>query len=407
MSDRQETTGRPGTVGSSTSVATAGSGPSGGLLLHVDEKDAKKLILVMTVELEDGGRLLTRAQREAASGLIWAGLPNGGKNLSERDWVRKFLLPRAQRLLDEAAAKSPRIRRVLEPSTLQATLVAVLLVGALLTGFLADRIPNADRINLIAAPLGLIILWNWVGMIAAVAVPLFSRSARPIDGIRRLMGAGSRLLAWSPRAHSWFAHVVEGYLRRWVDVAAPLLQARLTHLLHWAAIAMAIGAICSLTWAAWHEEFRVGWSSTLCKEKCVHVVHSAFFLPTMPLTELIGAAPFSAEEVKQMQRWEQPDNGEGERWFRLTAALLLVTVIAPRLLLAIGARWRAARLSSRLLLDFSDPYFRQLREPPEPAQTAGPTPQPTRPERPRGLMFFWRRAWAWFKDLFRRGSIGA
>lgn len=368
--------------------------------MRVDEEAAKTVVLVMALEADDGGRLLSPKQRDEATSLIWAGLPEGGRNLSDRVWVHSFLVPRARRLFEEAAARNPRVHGVLDPHLERGVVTALVLTGALLFGFLVDRIPNADQINLLAAPLGLFILWNWCSIAMALLLPLLSRSPKPSRLVRQALASGSRMLAWRPDAPLWFKRAVRGYYGRWVDVAAPLMRARLALVLHLAAIAIAVGAICSVTWSAWHKEFRVGWASTLCKANCVSTVHRFFFSPTLPFADATGTSPFSKEEIVRMERWQQPDNGEGERWLRLTATLLLVTVIAPRVLLAAFAAWRISRLCSTFSLQLGDPYFQALRTPPE----RGANKASSSPHTYTSPKSLWQRLCDWLRRMFGRRS---
>jgi Protein of unknown function (DUF2868) len=367
-----------------------------GSSLRVEEGPARMVVLVMSLELLDGGRLLSREQREEASNLIWAGLPAGGKGLSDRDWFHSFLVPRARRLFEEAAAKSLRVRDLVDPRHRQDSWTATILIGALILGFLVDRISNVDQINLLAAPLGLFIVWNWCAICAALLIPLLPRSPQMSEMGQRALSQGSRLLTWSPRTPAWFRHAAHEHYGRWVEIAAPLIYSRLTRVLHLAAIAVAVGAICSVTWSAWHREFRVGWASTLCKANCVSVLHNFVFSPTLPLSEVIGAVPFSREEIVRMERWQQPDNGEGERWLRLTATLLLVTVIVPRALLAAVAARRVTRLRSNLTLQLGQPYFQSLRTPRDVGTKVDSSVAGTGTPR--------QNAWQRFRDWLRRSS---
>ncbi len=377
-------------------------GPKWGSVVHISDKDAKQVLLVKAIESADGERLLTQTQRHAATELLWAGLPGNPKGLTDAEWTRKILLPRAQRLLDEAAAKNPHLRTVLEPSLLRRLTVAGVFGFAFFVGVLADHLPNSERINLLATPLAAIVVWNWGVIAVAVLSFVIPNAAAPGRLVRQLLADTLPLiLSRELRSRMWLAAVVRRYWQLRIDAAAPLLQARLSAVLHLSAVALTIGAMLSITWGALRQEYQVGWSSTLCKDECVYVVQSAFFYPTLPLAEVIGAQPFSRDDVRRLHRWEAPASDDGERWFRLTTALLLFTVALPRGLLAALSRWRARRLRSRCQLNLDDPYFRLIRTPP-PTQPRTEAPQERR--LPSSNLGWLKRRWAWVKEKLRRRS---
>jgi hypothetical protein len=79
----------------------------------VTEEEARGIALVRALE-EHGGAvpMLDATQRAAAGNVVWKSIGPTAAGLSDADWVQRFLLPRTQRLLDEAASAQPVVRRL-------------------------------------------------------------------------------------------------------------------------------------------------------------------------------------------------------------------------------------------------------------------------------------------------------
>jgi hypothetical protein len=74
---------------------------------------------------------------------------------------------------------------------------------------------------------------------------------------------------------------------------------------------------------------------------------------------------FSLADIEALRFTQAPTSTGGARWVHLYAATMLILVVAPRLLLAAFAHWRARSLQRRFPLDLKSPYFYAL------AQRAG------------------------------------
>ena len=330
----------------------------------VTEEEARGIALVRALE-EHGGAvpMLDATQRAAAGNVVWKSIGPTAAGLSDADWVQRFLLPRTQRLLDEAASAQPVVRRLRDTAVLRLVAVAALGLAAL-GAFAADRLAQPHHVNLMALPFMGFVLWNWAVYLMLALRPLWDLPGRVMS---RLLAAAEAIRSqWTARggADAGHAAVAKAYFGYWSGWAWGTWRARLSAWLHASSLAIATGLLLSLAWAAWHSEFQVGWASTLCPAGCVHAVHSALTLPVAGLADVIGAEPFSAAEIALRHGWRDGAPDDGMRWFRLTMALLMLTVVLPRLLLLGWALATVKRRRVRVPLPLHDAYFMDLRQPP-------------------------------------------
>lgn len=321
----------------------------------MNEQEARAVTLVMAVETADpDGQVLPHEQRQAAGAWVQASLPRPGRGVAAREWSERFLVQRALRLQQEAMARLPRLRRLGDPSPWWRIALAGVVLLALLAGFFGHRIAEPQRVNLMALPVLAVLGWN-----------LFVYLMLLVRWLRRLGGArvrGPGRWAWLWRPFTWpagarvGAAIVAAYGTAWWRVSAPLVQARLSGLLHVGAAALAAGVVLAIYAVAWEHEYLVGWESHLLRTP--ETVHRFLHLVYAPVTA--GGAPFSVEELTRLHRWSATDLDVGARWMHLTAQLLGLLVVLPRLLLAAGAAWSAARLRRRMPVDLTEPYYVKL-----------------------------------------------
>lgn len=374
-----------------------------GPMLLVDENLARDALLVMALEREEATGLLPKLQSAAATEQAWAGAHCGECVLSDGEWIRLVLEPRTSLIVSDVGTRCHSIRILRDESVARRHALELFLSVAFFTGLFGDRLSNPEYIDLIAAPLGLFIAWNWL-FISYSFFRFFWPSTGSGGRPGFWLGLGHQLLTRRASDTPDLVRVAQAYHFRWIEAAGELMRARVKRTQHGAAIAVAMGALVSLLWAAWHKEFRVGWASTLCRAPCVHLLHSAFFYPTQFLPQSIAAAPFSLEEISELHHWERPDRGEGERWLRLVSLMLLTTVVMPRAGLVMMWSWRIDRLRKSVPLNLGDPYFQRLRHPPvkpSPTPTSEPSTGDPNPDtsRPKRLRDWWRR-------IFREASHG-
>jgi hypothetical protein len=324
----------------------------------MNERIARDVVLMRAIETADTKRDIlseddrlyaSRSARELAN---WQA--SEGKSVAT---LEHFLGQRAELVLKRLAERTPafasfRHRRSLMP--LVATLLPIL-------GFLAgaglDRIGNPHRVDLLSAPLLLIVAWNLLVYLALIVWALIPSKLTGWASPRLLRRLAVGKDALPRKLPAPLAAGITQYLGDWSQLTARLTKLRLGRTVHLAAAAFALGAIASLYARGLLNEYAAGWESTFLDARQVHSLLSVLFAPAMAVFPLQG---FSLADVQALRFVQEPSPAGGARWVHLYAATLLLLVVLPRLVLAIVSSLRAARLARNFPLDLGQPYFRLL-----------------------------------------------
>ena len=234
-------------------------------------------------------------------------------------------------------------------------------LAALVMGVGADRVANPHRVDLLSAPILMILAWNLV-VYAVLLVSLFRRADPSADGF---------LIRWRHRFEAWggrFGRQAEkdpaaragaAFLRLWQPATAVLNAQRLIAVLHVAAGAWALGIVLSLLGRGLFVVYGVGWESTWLDATQVHFVLKALFAP---LVALLPIDAFTLADIARLQAGSGSGAqvADGQRWVLMYAGLLALVIIMPRLALAAWALTRSRRLSRQIRIDLDDPYFQRI-----------------------------------------------
>ena len=324
----------------------------------MNEGAARKVVLMRAIENADIGRqVLSEDDR------LYAG--KSARELAQWEAADRksavtaalFLEKRAEQILKKMTERAPAFAAVVKPRGTLRALGMALPVLAALAGALVDRIGDTHRVDLLSAPLLIIIGWN----LAAYLLLLFWRLA-PTSSKHR---AGAGLFTqWAeagtakPRKlPSTLATAVTRFAAEWATLSAPLTKARVGRAVHLSAAALAFGAICSLYLRGLLSQYQAGWESTFLDAAQVHVLLQILFTPATWVFHLPG---FSLEDVRVLQGTVSTSAAKGALWVHLYAATLLLLVMLPRGALAFFSRWKEKKLQRDFPLDLGQPYFRKL-----------------------------------------------
>jgi hypothetical protein len=324
----------------------------------MDERVARDVVLMRSIEtadtkqeiLSDDDRLYaSRSARELAN---WQA--SEGKTDPTLD---HFLEQRSSLIKKRLAERTPAFAAFLHRRPLSPKLAVLLPVLGLFAGAGLDRIGDPHRVDLLSAPLLLILGWNllvYVVLIVWSLAPAKTTGWASPSLLRRLSVGKAALPRKLPAA---LAAGLTQYLADWPRLAAPLMRARLGFAVHLAAAAFALGAIASLYARGLLTQYAAGWESTFLDARQVHELLSVLFAPALFVFPLQG---FSLADIEALRFAQAPSGAGGARWVHLYAATLFLVVIVPRLVLAMLAGWRARRLARNFPLDLGQPYFRKL-----------------------------------------------
>lgn len=323
----------------------------------MNEQAARDLLLAWALESSDADlNVVTPQQRQhlaqVARDEVHTQSPSTDEGLPER-----FLARRAALVLDAVGAQTPAFSTFLARNKLFAALAAGLPVAAFLLGLLVDRLGSPHRVDLLSAPLLLIVLWNLL-VYAWLAVAAFKpKKHHPQAGLGGL-GRWATGLAWLPKnvPQPWPAALAI-FTTHWMHTSAPLTRVRVLRVVHVCAAALALGAVASLYTRGLLVQYQVGWESTFLQAGQVQGLLSLLFTPAMLV---FGMPGFSLAEVQALQWPHQVPVDGGARWVHLFAATLLLLVVLPRCVLAAVAYGKERRLARRFHADTAHPYVRDV-----------------------------------------------
>jgi hypothetical protein len=277
--------------------------------------------------------------------------------------AERFIEQRARSALQRMAQREPALASGPPPNLWRSHWLWIAMGVGLLAGVLADHIGSSQRINLLAPPVWVVIVWNllvyagllWqalasragTGWVTRAVAALHPRSRAPKAKASGQAGAAAQV--WAAFAASWSRHT------------APLATARAALCLHAAAATLALGLMGGMYLRGLVLDYRAGWQSTFLQ---ADTVRSVLSIALAPATAVTGIAVPDVAGIRALQ--VQPGaataaTASAADWIHLYAAQLMLLVVLPRTALALWATRRARMLSRDLALSLDEPYFQRLR----------------------------------------------
>lgn len=321
--------------------------------MSIIENQARTTVLAQALETSDPrGELVGLAERKAAALAA----------LNELDEVSadghavpddQMVATRARHLVDLLASQHPALGSLQRPSALWSGVALALPVLALLAGVGTDRIGNPYRVDLLSAPLLIIIGFNLLTYCLLAMLALRRKSVVRVSWVHSLLLQMDR---WRSRQRGGRAHVMAGFYRIWHALAGPVIIYRWKTVLHVSAAALGAGVALSLAGRGLFVQYKVGWESTFLGAETVHrLLELIFWLPT----KVFDLTPLTLAEVTALRNF-QNDGVAGDRWVWMYVGLMTLFVILPRLLLAAWSAARARSAGHQLRVDLSAPYFQAV-----------------------------------------------
>lgn len=275
-----------------------------------------------------------------------------------------FLIRRSEILMKYVESSLPRAVRLVTQFDRLGGVETSVIILAFFAGLLSYSIEKGGKINLLFLPFLGLLIWNF-GLYVFSSFRWIVRSDR--DWHSR---APSLLAAWMLRLRRSVSgdksepaittSILASFFKRWQVMASCLYRIRTRALLHFAAIAVALGTLSGLYLRGLAFEYQVGWSSTFLKAEQVRSVLNWVLSPGRLMTgfELPSLQTF------ETLRWEV-ENDEVDRraasWIHVYAISILGFIVIPRGILAVIALEQADRFGRDLPFGSTDdPYFRSL-----------------------------------------------
>lgn len=324
----------------------------------MNEQVARDVVLVRAIEASDSDHVVLSdddrnyASRSARELAAWQAADS-----KTQATIDHFLQQRSELILKRLSERTPAFGSFVRRRSMLPALTVLLPLLGLIAGAVLDRIADPHRVDLLSAPLLLIIGWNllvYLILFAWLFVPGHATGwVRPATLRRLSVGKAALPRKLAPALAAGLLRFMDD----WAALSARLTRARLSRAIHLAAAFFAIGAVLSLYARGLLTQYAAGWESTFLDARQVHALLSFLFAPAMAVFPIQG---FSLADIQALRFAPGASAADGARWVHLYAATLLIIVIVPRLVLAAFAHWRARRLQRRFPLDLVGPYFASL-----------------------------------------------
>ena len=312
----------------------------------MNEQLARDVVLVRAIESSDTGHAVlsdddrmyaSRSARELAQ---WQAADNKSEVTFEH-----FLQQRSEQILKRLAERSPAVKPLLKATGAGSWMAVGLPFLGLVLGATLDRIADPHRVDLLSAPLLGIVAWNLVVYVCILVWAFIpsNKTGWAGAGLLRRFSVGR-----APLPRKLPAALTAGlarFIAEWTELSAKLSRARLSRTVHLSAAAFAVGAIVSLYARGLTSQYGAGWESTFLDASQVHQILTIVFAPALGIFPLQG---FTLADVEALRFTGAATTGGGARWVHLYAATLLLLVVLPRGLLAIGYQLRALTMAPEL-----------------------------------------------------------
>ena len=323
----------------------------------MDELAALEVSAVRALETRDGKRLIwTDADRAWASRAA-------AEVVGEQADAATFVARRARLALERIGERYKALPRAARALRWRPWVAWAMVGGAFAIGIAVDRIGGGQRINLLAPPVFVLLAWNVV-VYVMLAVGFVVRHGKSGDRgpVRQLV---TRIASGAPvsRGGNGSAHgdadaiirtSVSDLTANWIRLAARMYSVRAARILHFAAAALALGVIAGLYVRGLAFEYRATWESTFLDAATVHWLLATALAPGSMLSGIAIPGAAHLESIRS------PASENAAAWLHLLVASIVMAVVIPRLLLAIGTgiveRYRAASF----LLPLGEPYYHRL-----------------------------------------------
>jgi GTPase SAR1 family protein len=193
-----------------------------------------------------------------------------------------------------------------------AWLAGVVVLGAFLLGIATDAVGSADHtVNILAPPLLLLMLWNVVVYVLIVAHSL------------------------SKSRHFKLPKL---------ETSEAIALARGKTTMHWAAAALALGAMLAMYWRGLVFDYRAIWQSTFLSAQSAHQMIHFVLAPAAWIAGLFGGISFPDIASFEQLRAPASQGENAARWIHWYAITVFIVVLLPRSLLALWSHYQVQKL---------------------------------------------------------------
>ncbi len=319
----------------------------------MNERSAMEVTAVRALEEADRARTTWTDDDRA-----WASRA-AAQVVGEHAAPEDFIARRAALALERLSTRSRALPSMVRAWRWRPWVGVAIVALAFVAGVVVDRIDGTQRINVLAPPVLLLVLWNLaVYAVLGAGYVLHYGDASPMGPFRRAVVrlAANRRPARAPRDGDTdpMPQAMAAWAGAWIDLSSPLYAKRAARVLHLAAAALALGVIVGLYWRGIAVEYRATWESTFLDAPFVRQLLAIFYAPGVWLTA--HAIP----DVAAIAAIRAPGSANAAPWLHWMAATLALVVIVPRLVLALLAGLLERHRAARLPVALGESYFLRL-----------------------------------------------
>jgi hypothetical protein len=319
----------------------------------MNQDKLREIVLIKAIEESDRpGVVISHPERARAT--VAALTANGLASDGNHDQVpsnvlAKTISDRASILIEPILAKYPIFDDVIASSRWPVLLAVVVLPLALTSGFGIRWFSDWHRINIMAAPIAGLVIWNVILYLAILiswlSSPLRSNHRNSIwtGYAARFIGRRMRpLVSQTTRVNLILGQAVGRFESGWGVAAGPIIGQQLRRLAHLAGASVGIGLISGFYFFTWDKQFNAGWESTqaaaMVKSLADHCLRP--FATWVTIDYPTSVSDFENLSFKSANYISTP----ALPWVHLLSLFICAIVVVPRLLLAGWASIRIARL---------------------------------------------------------------
>ncbi len=337
----------------------------------MNESDAQKVLFVK--EIEDGdptGKVLPRAERLLATSKAEPPDPMISNTKSGNDQIKEesFFVRRAELLMQTLKDIHPETRIDINPVEWKRWFTLLLYIVSFLTGFIANEFDSGKRLNLLAFPITIMLLWSFV--VYGVNGFMFIRSrfkgapvANSSDSIiNSLLSQAIRIFKRDMAPPTDWGYTLnrclQNFYYKWIHLSTEIYKNRVSGVMHICAVLFVVGVIGGMYFRGLETEYHAGWESTFLRPDSVLWFLNLVLGPASLITGLELPGLGEIEEI----RWGDGIVGANAAvWIHLFAATSLLFIIIPRCFLAFNAFKRVMYLRGNFPISTeSDPYFSKM-----------------------------------------------
>ena len=337
----------------------------------MNESEAQKVLFIKEIEEGDPtGKVLPRAERLVATSKALLPEPMTSDNKPAYYKIKEetFFVRRAELLIQTLKDCHPDAHIDINPIQWKGWITTILYTFTFFAGFIANEFDSGKRLNLLAFPITIMLLWSLI--VYGLNGFMFIRS-RFTNGtavtnnnsiIKSLLSQAVRILKREIAPPTDWGYTLnrclQNFYHKWLQLSTVIYKNHATRVMHICSVLFVAGVIGGMYLRGLETEYNAGWESTFLRPESV-----LWFLRIIlgPASIITGVKLPALEEIEAIH-WGDGIIGENAAvWIHLFATTSILFIIIPRCFLAFNAFRREIHLRANFPISTeTDSYFRNM-----------------------------------------------